>query len=686
MRTPPFLIGVALLFWGWQSGQWFFAVPMAAALEGSRFLRARWEFSQTDYHRIWNLCTALFFGATIYIITAKEGGGAVAGLFQASAGARSEALSKTSRSALLLFQWFPIIFFPFIAAQAYSVKDTVALSTFSWWLRRKSATNPEPILGAGVNVSSYYFALCLVAASATNQRSLGFYAGFSLLLAWSFWQRRSRRFSTVLWCGMIAVVVALGYVGHVGLNRLQNVLESMDVPWLSRFSGIEFDPKESRTAIGSIGRLKLSGRIVLRVETDGPSPPALLRQASYNLFKSPGWFAARKDFIAVTPEADETTWILQPQSPGRQSVTVSHYLRQGRGLLALPLGVTKLESLPALLLEHNRMGVVRVTDGPGLVSYRARYDESGSIDSAPVEDDLRLPEAEATTLSQIAGELALASMTPAEAIRAVTGFFQDRFQYSTYLRAPTGTSNRTALGEFLLNSRAGHCEYFATATTLLLRAAKVPTRYVAGYSVQERSGRQYVVRERHAHAWCLVHLNGAWRELDTTPTTWVETEAARASSWERLSDAWSGLWFKFSKWRWGQTNLRTYLLWIAVPLVIGLAAQFILKMQGARSRSGEPNRALTVTYPGLDSEFFAIERRLLESGLDRQPGETLAGWIDRVVPEDTLSALVQLHYRLRFDPEGLSGSERAELQRGVRLWLEKGDRGRAVLPQRQRPR
>src|SRR5205807_1199702 len=71
----------------------------------------------------------------------------------------------------------------------------------------------------------------------------------------------------------------------------------------------------------------------------------------------------------------------------------------------------------------------------------------------------------------------------------------------------------SALEEFLLNSRAGHCEYFATATTLLLRAAGVPARYAVGFSVQEwsRLEQRYIVRARHAHSWTLAYVNGGWR-------------------------------------------------------------------------------------------------------------------------------------------------------------------------------
>lgn len=64
----------------------------------------------------------------------------------------------------------------------------------------------------------------------------------------------------------------------------------------------------------------------------------------------------------------------------------------------------------------------------------------------------------------------------------------------------------TPLSTFLLKNRSGHCEYFATATTLLLREVGIPARYAIGFSVSEFSPleNQFIVRGRDSHAWTLV--------------------------------------------------------------------------------------------------------------------------------------------------------------------------------------
>ena len=407
--------------------------------------------------------------------------------------------------------------------------------------------------------------------------------------------------------------------------------------------------------------------------------PLLLREASYNLFKSPLWHASDKEFRSVLPETNETTWILLPEKSPRRSVTISRFLERGLGLLALPNGSSQLEGLPVFLLSVNSYGALKVGAGPGLVSYLTRYDEGETVDLPPTREDLEIPTAEKAALSQIARELDLAAPPPEEVVRSLRAFFQNRFQYASYLAAPgPALSNQTALARFLLQTRAGHCEYFATATTLLLRQAGIPARYAVGYSVQEAAGKKHVVRERHGHAWCLVYLGGQWRDLDTTPGSWNALEAKHASFWEPLSYLGSRVWFEFSKWRWSRAGVRQYILWFVLALLLVAAARLFFKKQW-RQFQETWRRPSPSPGPGLDSEIYLIERHLRRKGIERQPGETLSAWLNRLrVPKapglDSLAGILQLHYRYRFDPAGLSQPERADLATRARHWLETNPR------------
>jgi hypothetical protein len=236
------------------------------------------------------------------------------------------------------------------------------------------------------------------------------------------------------------------------------------------------------------------------------------------------------------------------------------------------------------------------------------------------------------------------------------------------------------LSRFLLRTRSGHCEYFATATVLLLRRLDIPARYAVGYAVHEASGRKYVVRQRDAHAWCLVWNETArtWQDFDTTPASWVKAEGSRASPMQALSDFWSRVVFEFSKFRWGQTHLRQYFLWVLAPILALLLYQIIFRSSRRQPAQRRQGPGAAAAWPGLDSEFYQIERRMAERGAGRQPSEPLSAWLLRVMTEPALAdlqgplrELLRLHYRYRFDPHGLTQADRQALRREAAACLAK---------------
>ena len=72
MSLPPFLAGAALLFWGFESGNLAVAVPLAAALEAPRWVRARFALEPADYARVADLCTIFFVGLAV-VMAADRG-------------------------------------------------------------------------------------------------------------------------------------------------------------------------------------------------------------------------------------------------------------------------------------------------------------------------------------------------------------------------------------------------------------------------------------------------------------------------------------------------------------------------------------------------------------------------------------------------------------------------------------
>jgi len=681
LKTPPFLTDAALLFWGWQTGFLFFGAIMALLVEASRVTSARWEFSQADYNRIWNLCAVLFIGVAVYCFASNDGVDLVTGMIDTPA-KRSAALMKTTRTVLLLFQWLPVIFLPAIAAQAYGSLEYLDLSTFSWLLRRRfareSLRSAKQKRRVGLNISFVYFGLCLFAACAEKSESPWFYPALGCLIGWASFTQRPRRYSVPVWSAVILMVGVLGFGMQAGLRQVHRAIAQLDSVLFSRFGRSAFDSRDMQTSIGAIGRLNLSGKIMFRLESEAGDFPGYLREASYDAFRSPTWHALHRNFAGVPSETNETSWVLLPDKKSQRKLRIANHFPRGQGLLAVPGGVSLLEELPGAL-ETNRFAAVKL-QGPEFLNYVAKYDFGKAIDGPPTDDDQSIPIVEDRALSKIAADLQLRKgMEPTEALSRIAGFFRDRFEYSTYLTADHRSTNETPLARFLLTNRSGHCEYFATAATLLLRKAGVPARYAVGYAVQETQGKRAVVRGRHAHAWCLAYVNGAWQDFDTTPASWSAIEGKHAHFWEPLTDAWSRVWFEFSKWRYGTGDWRRYILWIIAPVVVFMLAGILFRRRSSRSTKPQ-NLEKTPDWPGRDSEFYRIERALVSSGFERHRGESFSQWLSRLKPlipglVDPLSDLLALHYRHRFDPPGLSKSEREALKAEVDRWLASAANG-----------
>ncbi len=736
MNLPPLLTGLALLFWGHQTGIWYPALVLAVVLESARVVRWRLDLSDTDYSRFWDLCNILFAAAAFYCFINREGNNTLMNFFQTTAFSPPTD-APAAQVFFIFFQWWPLIFFPMAVAQAYGLRDQIPASVFVWLLRGRT---PAAAPGApaappelAVNVGYLYLGICLLAAGVANRRDPWFYTGFCLITGLALWATQPRRVKTVLWFVLLLLVAKLGYWGHVGLNTSQAAIENAVSTWVSRYAGRTLDSSESHTSIGRFGRLKLSNRIIMTVEGDGPLP-SLLRDSSYTTFKTPTWTVTNRTFTAITQDIDIATWNLLPfkapnpaltltglltfatETPlplrahdstvtltnllslatGKISthqlptniVTLASFFSRLGGLLPIPHGAVQIENLPDANLTTNRYGAVRSASGTDFFRCRVHYGKGRTIDSPPEDADRVVPEFERKAITNVVEQLRLHGLTELQTVNAITALFSRDYSYTLYQskanwRRPAPAPNRTPLAVFLEETRAGHCEHFATATVLLLRQAGIPARYTTGFSVQEPERSQpgrFIVRESHAHAWCLYYsyADRAWHELDTTPDNWIDAERNNASTLTPLNDFFTRAWFRFNRWRHSDTksNWQTYALWIAA----GLTAILLFRVLRNKRRARRPDDTTAadehLLWPGADSDFYRIEQHLLALGLARSPGETPATWLHRIAKTPALAytqlqPILELHYRYRFDPRGLSPAERAQLRRAVQAYLER---------------
>jgi hypothetical protein len=651
MKAPPLLLACAALFWGWQSGHWTAAAIAAVLLEAPRVVPQRWSFDPAELNRIADFCLLLAAGLGVY--------------FYFSFG--------NPRAITLLFQWLPVALLPLALALVWSAAASLPLSVLFIGLRRQTQAAPRSI-----DAGYPFLALWLLAASAANHRDSGFYWGAVALLAWPLWLHRPRSFAPPAWVAMVMAAIAFGHAGHVGLNLLQTWLEGAAPEWLSN-SGSRTDPYRSTTDMGSIGELKESETIVLRLSAPaGRTRPILLHRASYDYYFGGTWAARNGRFALIDPAAPSATPPVMDQGPIRRYV-VHEFSPGGNPVLSLPDGTLRIAGLGPAPLRRNPMGAVQADLPPGYLGYSietgsAARDAVGAS-APPGVSDLTLPAAEAALLHDIVRGAGLANRAPAQLPQALKDYFSAGYSYSTFQENPG--AGHTPLADFLLATHAGHCEYFATATVLLARAAGVPARYATGFSAQEysRLEQAYVVRERHAHAWAQLYVDGRWQDVDTTPPSWIAIENARAPRWQPLYDALSWARFRLAEQLAGDRNP---MLYGGAALLALVAITWFFKRKGRKapacSLPADAGPARAAAQPGRDSEFYAVERRLAELGWHRGRAEPLLDWLDSLKGDprlggDTLAALARLHYRHRFDPRGLAPRERATLREAAQEWL-----------------
>jgi transglutaminase-like putative cysteine protease len=649
--APPLLIGLALLFWGSQTGMWIVAVPAAVLAEGLRFGR-RWDLQDSDFSRVSYLCTAALIGITVYALVTQP----------------------LTTAVMTTKLWVPLVCLPLLLAQRLTTNGGIPAVALLPLLNRRLGSRMRSL---SIDVSYPYLVFCVLGASAANQQTVVFYLGTVLIAVCALWSAKPRTASAAPWVFGVAAAAVVGYAAHIGLHAMQGSVERAFGGYVPG-SGSNTISSVRNTAIGSIGTLKLSARIAMRVRPQTGRLPVLLHSATFTSYSASSWVTPGTRLTPLRPGFSAGLWQLGEPGKKEDRVRISTDLSGGTAWVPIPDRAVKLNGLNGVILRRDPYGSVQIEDGASLAEYDVAYGDGTSSEDPPEKADLFVHPTLQPLFAGIARDLNLETMTPHQRVEAVGAFFNREFRYSLY--QPDRDLRVEPLEEFLTKTRAGHCEYFATSTVLLLRSAGIPARYAVGHAVEEWNAREqaYLVRDRHAHAWARIYVDGNWEDLDTTPASWATAESARASFWQPLQD--------WLAWRWYQ--LRASLPGIAggwkgrIQLALFLVATALVlwsirSLWKKRSRKrGAASGAAALPAEGADSEFYKIEAMLEKAGFGRRAAESMQMWIQRLegsakgtIATEPLRALLALHYRYRFDPHGLRSQDRARLKVLANSWI-----------------
>jgi len=321
--------------------------------------------------------------------------------------------------------------------------------------------------------------------------------------------------------------VGAGYMGRTNLNP----------SLISGFSDI--------VELGQIGQIKKNSAVVMRVTTGHPIAYDRLRWRGIALanFDGKRWSSSEKGASqTLMPGADG--WIVLGDAPHRQGtqarfmeytvllepVATDAIFVPGRPLAlrggfsgeisAVRRGYLVRDSTESLFNPFHNYASVRysglsrlpATDPSALRS--ANQDYSREI----IEKYLQLPQQLDPRIGELARQVTAQAATSYDKTVALETYLRTRFRYTLDL---TGSPGDNPLGHFLFESRAGHCEYFASAMAVMLRILGIASREVNGFLPGEYNdlGGDYMVRASDAHSWVEAYFPGnGWTVFDPTPS------------------------------------------------------------------------------------------------------------------------------------------------------------------------
>ncbi len=284
-----------------------------------------------------------------------------------------------------------------------------------------------------------------------------------------------------------------------------------------------------RVDLESFGAAKRSDRVILRLSARPTLPAAdglRLREAVFTEYQDGSWLrdpwrGSRREPSAFRGDAAVAS------RPGSWVVAADLNVF-GQGFLFLPYGTT------AIRVEKGRAselpeGVMQVSSR-GTVHYEAdvlREPARGKGRAVILRADVP-PE-----VQKYAIELTSDLSDPTLIYRRIESHLLKDFVYT--LEPPRAKGD--PITHFLLRSKAGHCEYFASAAAMMLTARGIPARLVTGsYGGEEGFlSDSIVVRGENLHAWVEADLDGTgFQVLDPTPPAGVPPAMRAFSLMSRL--------------------------------------------------------------------------------------------------------------------------------------------------------
>ena len=325
--------------------------------------------------------------------------------------------------------------------------------------------------------------------------------------------------------------------------------------------------------LGEIGKIKQSSAVVMRIHVEGdPGRAAEVHWRGIVLtdFDGKRWFTPAHDQVVLSPNPDgEFRFVGLPLPSGDFNPLRYTVLMEPVATDAVFVA-PRLEVLRGRFTnESERVGSTSqhgylLVDKTGSLSNpfhndtKVRYEGLSMLAVIPpvqlrkagaaYPDEitnlyLQLPELD-PRIKQLAQKITENSHNEYDRAANIERYLKTHYAYTLDLSGP---KTDDPLAYFLFTRRAGHCEYFAAAMTVMLRDLGIPARYVGGFLPGEYNdlGGDYIVRASDAHTWVEAYFPAyGWITFDPTPPG----NGKRNGFFSRLALYWDWFQFAWSEW------------------------------------------------------------------------------------------------------------------------------------------
>jgi transglutaminase-like putative cysteine protease len=280
--------------------------------------------------------------------------------------------------------------------------------------------------------------------------------------------------------------------------------------------------------LGQIGAIKQQSTPVMHVRIDSPFERSALkwRGAALTQFDGVRWYNPPAPSEAIRVR-EGYTWLANSAEIKRPGNRVTYEVRIG----AVNSNALFFAGSPESLWI-SQPSIYRGTGDSFRSGYGSsdglRYSASSLLQDGPISilsppltgdpynEHLLLPAVDRRVI-QLARRVAGSGAPSVEQARAIEKHLRTQYAYTTEL---LDNPVPDAMAHFLFERKKGHCEYFASAMAVMLRAIHIPSRVVTGFQsgVFNPLTGWHIIRTSDAHSWVEAYLPGrGWTTFDPTP-------------------------------------------------------------------------------------------------------------------------------------------------------------------------